>query len=109
MGCSQRGQGPGQWAVTDDQSAERPTFGTKVAHDLNEPIGLLLGCQCPHEYECGFSRVVTRCPRTKLGRVPSVWYHYGPLGVDSESSSALIKDLVADRNDQVCSRHESPP
>ena len=99
MGCSQRGHGLGQWAVTDDYGAEDPPFGTKPAHDLDEPTGLFLCCQRPHEYERWFSQVVPSCPRMKLGWVSSVWYDDGSLGGDSESSDALVEHLVADRND----------
>ena len=55
MRNSQRSQCRGERPVADDKGTERTAFGPESADDLDEPIWLLLGRECAHEYECGFS------------------------------------------------------
>ncbi len=109
MSRRQRAQCPGERPVTDHDGTDRATLGSQLAHDFDEPIGLLLRSQRTNEYERRLSCIRQLRSRMEQGGVSPVGYHNrAPCG-NSEPTNALVENLVAHGDDEVRVGQDPPP
>ena len=95
-----------QRSVPDHEGTKRLPFGAQAGHDVDETIGLLLGCHGTDEDDgdrCGGAG--SWRPGMKQRVVPSVRYHDCQPAVHPEALGALLQHLVTYRHNQVRTGH----